>query len=136
MAIAEDGDWPDTRMPQNILDVYRQDGLPERSFVETVTGASHEGRLFLNSKCMGQRVSYTATHVNMLLTREENPEGIKERIVTLIPRLSSEQKQWLAQGISDAALRVVRAINADTASLIASYKIASLPVGAAPTRGI
>lgn len=122
-ATSDDGGWGrDGAIASNMLYVYRPEGIKERVFVETVKGASHEGRLFLHEKCTGNRASYTTEHVNHLLTRNENPERIKERIVELIPRLSQQQKQWLADGISDEALAVVRGIEQSMADMLVSIK--------------
>lgn len=119
----DDGGWGrDGMIPTNILYVYRPEGVKERAFVHTVPGASHEGRLFFHEKCTGNRASYKAEHVNYLLTRDENPERIKERIAELIPRLSDRQKQWLAEGISDEALAVVGGIDSQAADILASLR--------------
>ncbi len=121
MSVEDDdnGGWgrgADVTIPKNILRVYRPDGKAEQTFVENVAGSSHEGRLFLHDKCTGQRASYTVEHVNALLTGSENLEGIKERIVELIPRLSAQQKQLLADGISAKALETVQSIDPDMAA--------------------
>lgn len=105
----DDGGWGrDGRLrPENMLYVYRSDDPRAQNFIKTVRGARHEGRLFIHDICTGNRLTYTASHVNQLLTDTENPDGIKERIVSMIPRLSAQQQQWLADGINDAALQVV-----------------------------
>jgi|GEM_PF-5014086 len=118
-----DGGWGrDGEIARNMLYVYRPEGQKEQVFVKYIAGASHEGRLFLHDKCTGQRASYTAKHVNVLLTRPENPESIKERIVSLIPILSDQQKQWLADGISDEALAAMNGIDHHMTELLASLR--------------
>ena len=106
----------------NMLYVYRPDRPRELYYVKTVQGARHNFKLFLHDFCTGNRASYTAKHVNQLLTDKDNPERIKERIVELIPHLSEQQKKWLADGISSEALNVIKTIDDNIAQMIDGIK--------------
>lgn len=125
----DDGWGRDSFGPQNMLYVYRPGGERERAYLQTVPGATDEGRLFLHDICTGRRLTYTVEHVNALLSSPDNPDNIKERIVELIPRLSPPQKQWLAEGISEPALAAVREMDLPLAEAIQGWGSHSL-VGA------
>ncbi|NBO19795.1 MAG: hypothetical protein EBV03_11365 [Proteobacteria bacterium] len=118
MKLEEDDGWGrDSLRVANMLSIYRPEGIKEQTFVKT-TGKSHDGRLFMHEKCTGQRASYTAQHINALLTRDINPDRLKERIVELIPLLSPAQQRQLASGLQEDALEVIRGLNPDTAALL------------------
>lgn len=114
-----DDEWGrDSLKSENTLYIYRPDGEKEKRFAEVLGAKRHEGRLFVHDVCYGQRYTYTIEHVNRILTDEENPDSIKERIVDLLPHLAENQKQWVAEGISDAGLAIVGSVNPQTAAEI------------------
>jgi len=115
------GNGPDSFPAKNTLYIYRPGDIREESFAER-SGKTHEGRLFIHDKCTGNRASYTAAHVNELLTAPDNPEQIKERIVELIPRLSPDQMRWLATDISKDALKTIQSIQPQVAETLSQLK--------------
>ncbi len=115
--MSHDEEWGrDALKSENTLYIYRPEGDKEKRFAEALGAQRHAGRLFVHDVCYGQRYTYTMEHVNSIFVSEENPDGIKERIVELLPYLSEQQKQWVAESISDAALAVVESINPQTAA--------------------
>jgi len=120
------GDGPDAFPATNILRIYRPGNVPEENFA-TRTKNGHEKRLFIHSLCTGNRASYTAQHVNQLLTASDNPEGIKERIAQLIPHLSADQLGWLASDINTEALHTLTAISPETAEKLRRIKTQPSP---------
>ncbi|MGE0755242.1 MAG: hypothetical protein AB7L92_08810 [Alphaproteobacteria bacterium] len=120
MSHNNDEDWGrDTLSAENMLYIFGGAKDPRRSkaLKEAINDPEH-GRLFVHDVCYGQRYTYTIEHVNQLLTADDNPDQIKERIVELLPRLSDKQKRWVVEGITSGGLEVVREINPSVAEAI------------------